>query len=394
MAAALCAVCGDRSFEIVDRQDLKLVGVEDCALRFGVCAACGHIQQCPPIAPHVMEQYYASFSNYTAFDSAAQARAAPPIWCTRRLLSMARDLGVTPGRVYEVGCAHGKHLHHFRAQGWQVSGCDLSPKSAAQAGALFEIPVDIGPEAVCVPAQSSLDLVLIVHVLEHLYEPAAALRRIHGALGDEGHLILEVPGALSPERLPPGWFAFEHLHYFTPDTLERLLDSTGFSLAEQRITYDEVLGPVILLAARKRKAGAPRPQFGTPDARSFARAYVARDRALWAQAQSKLAAANGEAFIWGAGVHTAQLLDRTSLRRRLHIPAMIDRDPQKWGKTMDGVPVMSPEALFAGPSRAPIIVSSYFAQAEIVRSLLSAGIEPGRILRLYGDENTLRRAPD
>ena len=56
----------------------------------------------------------------------------------------SRDIGVAPGRAYEVGCASGEMLHQFRNHGWQVRGCDPSPSAVSQARAIFDIDVDLG----------------------------------------------------------------------------------------------------------------------------------------------------------------------------------------------------------------------------------------------------------
>jgi SAM-dependent methyltransferase len=385
LARVRCAVCDGARFETLDLQRLDLVGLGRCDIAFGLCRSCGHIQQCPPMREEQMAKYYEGFSNYTAFADAAAARAETPSWCTRRLLSMTRDLGAPPGLAYEIGCAHGKHLHHFKEAGWTVGGCDLSPKAAEQAKTLFGIAVDVGAEADCVPRKSGLDLVLIVHVLEHLHRPAEALARIHEALAPGGHLVLEVPCAVAPERLPPGWLAFEHLHYFAPETLDLMLSHAGFETVETRITFTEKLGPVIIAAACKRAGAMPKPPARPPQGLvDFAHAYADRDAALWALAAQKLRGVTGEAFIWGGGVHTAQLLDKTGLAQQLKIVAIADRDPQKWGRKLGTIPVISPETLLGRPSEAPIIVSSFFAEAEIVRTLRQAGVPEGRILPLYG----------
>ena len=48
-----------------------------------------------------------------------------------------------------------------------------------------------------VPRQQDLDLILVCHVLEHLYDPPATLARFHAALAPNGYLVLEVPCAIS-----------------------------------------------------------------------------------------------------------------------------------------------------------------------------------------------------
>ena len=88
-------------------------------------------------------------------------------------------------------------------------------------------------------------------------------------------------------------------------------------------------------------------------------------------------------FLYGAGIHTAQLLDRTNLAPQ--VIAIADRDPKKWGQTQAGKPVISPQELFAHPAQAPVIVSSYVSEKHIVNALLKGGIEASRIVPLYAE---------
>jgi hypothetical protein len=192
-----------------------------------------------------------------------------------------------------------------------------------------------------------------------------------------------VPCAIAPETLPPGWFTFEHLHYYQPKILERLLREAGFEVSEMRIALQAEHYPVISMAARKAETIA-RWDHSDPQASSnMAHAYTARDAALWDDTRRRLADVSGAAFVYGAGIHTAQLFDRTDLTRRLKIIAIADRDSKKWGQTLAGTIVISPDELLAHRQKAPVIVSSYVSERAIVRGLLDAGVAPGRIVPLY-----------
>ncbi len=383
-APARCGICGTGAFDAIQRQSLALAGLGRHDLTFGVCTACGHVQQTPPVPESVMLRHYETMSNYTAFSDADALRTAPPIPLTQRLLSIVRDTGVRPGRIYEIGCATGLHLHQFRKAGWQVSGCEPSPRAAQQADEIYAIPVDVGDEASCLPRQAGLDAILMSHVLEHLFDPRAAVTRAHAALADGGLLVLEVPCATAPDLLPPGWFSFEHLHYFSAETLSALLGAAGFEVLELRIAPRAFIYPVIAVVARKTAApvAALRPA-RMDGAAAVARAYAERERAMWARAAARMAGLSGPAFIWGAGVHTAQLLHWTGIGERLQLRGIVDRDPQKWGLTQGGTPVIGPDAFFADRTGAPIIVSSFYAEREIAAGLNRAGIHPDRIVTLY-----------
>ncbi len=331
-----------------------------------------------------MLRHYETMSNYTAFSDPERLRAAPPIALTRRLMSLVRDCGISEGRLYEVGCATGLHLHQFRTAGWTVSGCEPSARAAEQANEIYGIHVDVGDEATCLPRKADLDVVMMSHVLEHLFDPQASIARAYDALSDSGMIVIEVPCAIAPDLLPPGWFSFEHLHYFSPETLMSLLASAGFETVEMRIATSAFIYPVIAVVARKSRKPASRiGRPATNGAADVARSYAAREQMMWQRVRARLAGLNGDAFIWGAGVHTAQLLHWTGIGHLLNLRGIVDRDPQKWGLTQGDIPVISPDDLIADPSGAPVIVSSYFAEREIAARLRDAGIDPSRIVTLY-----------
>jgi hypothetical protein len=163
-----------------------------------------------------------------------------------------------------------------------------------------------------------------------------------------------------------------------------LLQSAGFEVVESRIDMRCEHYPVIAIAARK----AAQPMTGLaglePAAALFmAHSYAARDDALWTATAKRVARFEEPVFLYGAGIHTAQLLDRTNLAPR--IIAIADRDSKKWGQVQAGKPVISPAELFAHPAQAPIIVSSYVSEHPIVKALLAGGVAASRIVPLYSD---------
>jgi SAM-dependent methyltransferase len=376
-------VCNGTMFEHIQTQTLAQLDGGVCKVTFVLCETCGHLQQMPPVPMETMAHHYKMFSSYELFGDAASLRTAAPSRHAERFLRIVEDLGLGPGRAYEIGCGAGEMLNQFQTLGWRVGGCDPAPAAASQAGSIFGIAVDIGGEEQFVPAQKKLDLVLLCHVLEHLYRPAETLHRIYGALAANGYLVFEVPCATAPHLLPPGWLTFEHLHYYTPEILELLLYQTGFDVLEIRIALKAEHYPVVTVAARK--AAATRTVHTFIKGGSIARTYVDRDEAMWGEARRRLGEISGPCFIWGAGVHTAQLLDHTKLAERIEIIGIVDRDSKKWGHTLAGAPVISPGALWEYASDAPIIVSSFVSEAAIAKSLRDAGIPLHRIVTIYAD---------
>ena len=140
--------------------------------------------------------------------------------------------------------------------------------------------------------------------------------------------------------------------------------------------------PVVAIAARKAASATAAPSpFQPSDGAHMARSYAARDEALWAATASRVDHFREPVFLYGAGIHTAQQLDRTAIAP--HVIAIADRDSKKWGQTQAGKPVISPAELLAHPSNAPVIVSSYVSERPIVKVLREGGLLPPRIVPLY-----------
>ena len=85
------------------------------------------------------------------------------------------------------------------------------------------------------------DLVLLIHVLEHLVDPVSDLRRIHQLLKPTGKLVIAVPNVNALERKIfakywDGWDIPRHVQHFSSESLRYILEKTGFDAG--RVYYE------------------------------------------------------------------------------------------------------------------------------------------------------------
>jgi SAM-dependent methyltransferase len=150
----------------------------------------------------------------------------------RRRLALLAPLVGPPARLLDVGAGKGRFVAAALAAGYEASGIEPSARgtdAAAEIGA----PVTRATIDLAAIGAATLDAVTLWHVLEHLDDPAAALRRIAGWLRPGGALLVGVPNYAGVQaRIGGGrWYHLDvprHRVHYTPAGLTMLLRAHDF----------------------------------------------------------------------------------------------------------------------------------------------------------------------
>ena len=97
------------------------------------------------------------------------------------------------GRMLDLGCGDGGLLWLARRDGWDVRGVELYPEQSALVRSRLGFPVDTSDILSYTGEPAAWDVVVLTHVLEHLPDPLAALRKIRDFLKPTGVAVLEFP---------------------------------------------------------------------------------------------------------------------------------------------------------------------------------------------------------
>jgi SAM-dependent methyltransferase len=120
--------------------------------------------------------------------------------------------------------------------------------------------------------QAPFDLVLFIHVIEHLPSPRQALQAIHRLLKPGGRLYLECPSLGKKCTRLSDQFHFAHIHTFTPIPLLTLLKQCGFAVEH---CYSDGVGlNHKFLLTKTAPAACPIDPAGVEQTRAFAATYV------------------------------------------------------------------------------------------------------------------------
>lgn len=138
---------------------------------------------------------------------------------TKRRLAMEalRRFLPPPGRLVEGGFGGGEGLRTFGAMGYEVCGLDrmAAAVEAARARGLTAEVHDL--DQPWPPALQQLHVVVLLDVLEHLDDPAAALGHAREALAPGGGILVTVPAW--PELYGPWDEMLGHKRRYTRRTL-------------------------------------------------------------------------------------------------------------------------------------------------------------------------------
>ncbi len=155
------------------------------------------------------------------------------------------------GKVLEIGSGMGFLLDSFRNDGWDVFGLDPDRNVCRYASEKNGIPNKVATLEEAALPDESFDVVLMMHVIEHVPDPSRLLGEIRRVLKPGGHLVLETPRydtlmfkLLGRRERSLGCGG--HIYFFTTDTLRRLYEQAGFKLITlenvgRSLTFDRLV---------------------------------------------------------------------------------------------------------------------------------------------------------
>ena len=336
-----------------------------------VCQACGFCFADNIPAQATFDAYYREMSKYEYQDKMGQV-SEYDLAKFRSIASILLPyLSHARSRILEIGCATGALLSLLKQAGYtNLMGVDPSPACKEAAQRLYDIPVLTNTLSDLSVEHRSVDILILVGVLEHVRDLNAALAKCRDTLVSNGLLFISVPDASrysTGEDAPFQEFSLEHINYFGPGSLTNLMRLNGFEwvASHQNLveTNYRTTTPVLHSIYRQsdRSAGL------TPDLQTENGLidYIDRSRQAGDHIHriiSEIVSAGQPIVVWGTGAHTLRLLAATDLGKA-DIRLFVDSNPRYQGKSLAGVPIISPRALSSDSGA--ILISSRVYQHEI-----------------------------
>ena len=139
------------------------------------------------------------------------------------------------GKLIEIGSGFGHLLNYFKPDGWDVMGVEPNRGGCQFSESEFgikTIPKTIEEAAL---AENSVDVVLMMHVIEHVPDPLGTFKEVYRILKPGGYFVLETPryDTLMFRLLGKRERSIScdgHIYFFTADTFKKMATNTGFQV--------------------------------------------------------------------------------------------------------------------------------------------------------------------
>jgi SAM-dependent methyltransferase len=199
------------------------------------CRSCGMVRTEITDPDAVRALYGASYYQvYGGLDAGYDADPQRRRYESARRLRLVQRY-VRSGRLLEVGSAVGYFLEAAKRAGFEPTGIEPAEELARAASERFGVDARAGFVEDAELEPESFEAVCMWHVLEHIPEPHAVLRRLRDVLVPPGVLAVEVPNAASEEARHlgaawPHWDPAHHVGHYTPASLRALVEGADFEV--------------------------------------------------------------------------------------------------------------------------------------------------------------------
>jgi len=136
-------------------------------------------------------------------------------------------------KILDIGCGDGSFLQLAKNQ-FNCAGIEISEYLASLAGRIDGVDIRSGNFLSTDFGGETYDAITLISLLEHLDDPLDALRKCFSLLNKNGILLLKTVnyGCLNRKIKKEKWTGLrppDHVVYFTPHSLSRILEKVGFS---------------------------------------------------------------------------------------------------------------------------------------------------------------------
>lgn len=383
--AITCPVCGTLAQIDITLKYKGLVNIcDEYKKEICVCQTCEHIFEANPFDEETLSKYYKQLSKYENI-SENQELPLENIKSAKRQVDFVEDAQLGTKSVLDIGASMGILLNTFKTRGYDVFGIEPSKNNKIFAKNRFDIDLYSGTleEYVNEENKRVFDIVTMSHVLEHTADPIGFIKNA-ASLSDK-YLFIEVPVMnVTMNTEAYGIFFYEHLGYFSNESLSYLMKECGFKPLRMNIEYningESPQFPTLVTLWEKGEGRVIENAFPV---KVLLDQYMLESAELIQKAEDVISQIDSSKLaVYGTGSHTSKLLGMTSLAEK-NIVKYYDSDWKKEGLSILGKPITRFDKKDIESGLVDTILISTFASEKVIKAFIEDQGLDVTIITLY-----------
>lgn len=248
---------------------------------------------------------------------------------TSKYVDIIKDIEEFIGKdesVLEIGCSEGYLLYQLKEKGYEnLSGIEPSHKAKFAQDEL-KLNVFHGFFSDKFYMENKIDVVIMMHVWEHLEAPFDTIKHIKDILSNNGKLIIEVPNF--------NGYCHQHLFYYSEPFFRRLCFEFGFKIL--KLYVGDVLRVICQKAVNPDKSDEKTLSKQIEEYKKRASSEQEKFLSDIKRIEKFLTHNNEPVYWWGAGSSSIIYLSQIKTPNLRDIIIILDSDKDKIGKFIPG----------------------------------------------------------
>lgn len=351
-----CPVCDSQDYEKIYKKKYRLWNKNNLFIWLAqqvICRNCGMIFTNPQPSNTTLEWFYESdlrFGEISKYFRESQ------------LEFIHGNTSENCRTIFDIGAFNGTFLNIARSKGYVVYGIEPSEEGVQEVMGRYGIKIIKGflNEEFLNSFNEKFDIITISHVLEHIKEPVKFLELAVKITNPDRYIYVEVPDTNRPfAESIADFFSNQHIMHYTEGSLRNIANILGLCIATVEKPQEI---PVIRMLLENEKVKKYPLENEYVVNKKIMEEYKSRRKKFIQDLKSRIDPIMKKVIIYGAGMHTTQLL-QSGLLNNIKIDCVIDSNPKKHGMVFEEYEVQSPEIL--KDKNIPVLISSYDSQEEI-----------------------------
>lgn len=378
-----CPICDGHKKQII--KHIKLIVPDDFILPseydIVACKNCGFVYNDVPNS-RSFDEYYSNYKENTNFTIPSEKdyeltknkRESRHI-ISANFIEKSAQIDKSAS-ILDIGCSFGATLTALQKKGFaNLNALDLDRTSINY---LRQIGINSTVGSIfsenLTEFENKFDLIILGHILEHLYEPKKAIANVRKWLKPAGKIFIECPDLYQYSSTSgfPGFFAeWEHINHFSIISLMNLLNDFRLKSYDTGTIYALIEDfPCLYMIFEKDERNRQLYKTENDQIAMLESLNVPNEngRNILSKIENLK---DKEIALWGAGQYCYRLLSHTSLSQK-NIRFIVDKDEKKQRGKIMKMEVMNP--LILKDFKGTIVICSTTAKEYILDDIRKMGL--------------------